>query len=259
MTTWKQFNQATGQPIGGAATTAWSYNAQRGWLSGKTYEGGAAGPAYQYFPSGRMKTQTLARGVSATYAYSAGGQVAAINYSDATPDVTLVRDIRGRLTGVTDGVGIRTFAYTAADEMMMEDFTAGLLDAVTITNQYDLLLRRDRNTLFVGGQQRNRVDLGYDAATGRLATVTKDLVRRARYSFVAGAPGVVEATTFEQLVSNAWQATQTGSRVFDGMDRLTDIRWGTGSGGAGSTTLARSQYGYNDINQRTMMTAIHVR
>ena len=76
MTTWT--NYAAGH---GAATTTWNYDLYRGWLSNKTYNGGAAGPAYAYTAAGRLKTRTWARGVGTTNSYDNAGGLSAVAYS----------------------------------------------------------------------------------------------------------------------------------------------------------------------------------
>ena len=48
MTNWTSFSSGAG-----ARVTTWNYDQYRGWLSSKTYAGGAAGPSYAYTSAGR--------------------------------------------------------------------------------------------------------------------------------------------------------------------------------------------------------------
>jgi len=93
----------------------------------------------------------------------------------------------------------------------------------------------------------------YEDLTGRLSTVTKNTTRRARYAYTSGAPGQVQAVIHESFASNAWQATDTGTRVYDGFERLTSIGWTTGTGN-NQATVASFAYLYNTANERTRTT-----
>jgi hypothetical protein len=105
----------------------------------------------------------------------------------------------GRVTTITDGIGIRSIAFNDRGQPLSEDFTAGILDPVKIENTYDTLGRRTQNTLLVNTQQRNAVAFGYEDLTGRLSTVTKNTTRRARYAYTSGAPGQVQAVVQREL------------------------------------------------------------
>src|SRR5262249_7711876 len=52
MTNWTA--SATGT---GARVTTWNYDAYRGFLTSKTYDGGAAGPSYTYTPAGHLASR----------------------------------------------------------------------------------------------------------------------------------------------------------------------------------------------------------
>jgi RHS repeat-associated protein len=251
MTTWKQFNSQTGQAIGGAATTFWAYDSARGWLTSKTYDSGQPGPSYQYYPSGKLKRRIWARGVGTLYTYTAGGELLKVDYSDNTPDVTYAYDRMGRPATITDAVGIRTFAYNVAGEMTDEDFTAGVLDPVHITNSYDAIWRKTQTAMTVNGQARNTVGYGFDQNTGQLSAVSMNSTRRARYGYLTGSPQQVNQLSYDQYANNAWTQTLTGGKTFDGLDRLAAVQW---SGSPSGTVLAQYAYTYNDANQRTSMT-----
>jgi hypothetical protein len=61
LTNWSNFAGSAG-----ARVTSWTYDSYRGFLTGKTYDGGAAGPGYAYTNSGRLASRTWARGTNAT-------------------------------------------------------------------------------------------------------------------------------------------------------------------------------------------------
>ena len=71
----------------------------------------ACGTAYSYTLGGKLATRTWARGIVTTYGYTPAGELALVDYADATPDVAYSYDRLGRQTQLTDGSGVRTFAY----------------------------------------------------------------------------------------------------------------------------------------------------
>ncbi|MBX3410800.1 MAG: RHS repeat-associated core domain-containing protein [Phycisphaeraceae bacterium] len=238
--TWQTFNFTSGQGTAGGATTTWTYSPARGWLTSKAYQG-QGGPAYEYWPSGRMKKRTWVRGVHTNYTYTSGGVLQAIDYSDSTPDVAYSYNRLGRLVGVTDGVGTRTLSYDDAGRMLEEDFTSGVLDPVQILNQYDQRLRRDHHQLKVGGTEVSHVQFGYETNSSRLASVTKNGTHRAEYAYLAG-DGLLHTTTYK--VSNA--AVGVVTRAYDRLNRLTQIQSDSTAGPDEEFT-----YTYNTANQRT--------
>ena len=71
----------------------------------------ARGPAYTYTADGKLLKRTWARGAVTDYSYTTAGELALVDYADATPDVGYSYDRLGRQTQLTDGSGVRTFAY----------------------------------------------------------------------------------------------------------------------------------------------------
>ena len=70
----------------------------------------ACGPAYTI--DGKLLKRTWARGAVTDYSYTAAGELALVDYADATtPDVAYTYDRLGRIAQVTDGSGTRTFSY----------------------------------------------------------------------------------------------------------------------------------------------------
>lgn len=66
----------------------------------------AKSTTYTYTQARQVWTRAWARGVSATYAYSATtGENTGINYSDTTQDLTYTYDRMGRVETTTDYAG----------------------------------------------------------------------------------------------------------------------------------------------------------
>jgi RHS repeat-associated protein len=91
--------------------TTWSYDQSTGLLTNKLYADGK-GTAYAYTPYGQLASRAWARGVTTTYAYTNGSSLAAVGYSDDTPDVAFAYDRLGRqVSAIVDGVSTNTYTY----------------------------------------------------------------------------------------------------------------------------------------------------
>lgn len=240
--TWQNFDEGAGSGSSGAATTTWNYDGQRGWLTSKQYNDGN-GPSYEYWPSGRLKKRTWSQGrnITTNYAYDASGAPSGIDYSDTTPDISYTYDRRGRLVGVSDAVGTRTLSYGDAGQMLIEDFTSGVLDPVRVENHYDGFFRRDWNKLFASNALRNQVEFAYETATLRLSRVIKDGADSAEYAYDAHS-NLVHTLT----VKHGTTAVTVGTKAYDNIDRLSSIAWH--SAGVADDSSA---YTYNTADQRT--------
>lgn len=121
-------------------------------LTRKIYPNGGA-ESMTYHPSGKPWVITNSRNQTTTYYWDANGNIAAIDYSDTSPDVFYTFDPFDRLQQVEDGTGITLFTYDAENRLL--------------TYGYDDL---DRRTLLQpqGGQA---VSYGYDSLN-RLRTIT---------------------------------------------------------------------------------------
>ena len=186
MKTWTNF------PSGNPATTTWNYDTYRGWLTNKTYDGGAPGPVYTYTAAGRLATRTWARGVTTIYSYNNSGDLSGVDYSDSTPDVAYGYDRVGRQTTVTNGSAVCAFSFNDVGELLAESYAGGRLDGLAVTNGYDALLRR--TAVALNNQPSTLVQYGYDAAS-RLATVTNGS-SAVIYAYLANSP-LVETVTFK--------------------------------------------------------------
>ena len=101
---------------GAGDETRWLYEDATGVLTNKVYADGK-GTAYSYTPDGQLASRTWARGVTTTYTYTNVSSLAAIDYSDDTPDVFFQYDRLGRMTSAIVA-GVSTNAYTYDPETL---------------------------------------------------------------------------------------------------------------------------------------------
>jgi RHS repeat-associated protein len=238
MTNWTAF------PATGTRVTTWNYNPSRGWLGSKTYDGGAAGPSYQYTPAGRLHSRTWARNTTTTYTYDNAGGLATVGYSDGTtPGVSYTYDRRGRPATVTQNGIQNTLSYNDANLLLSEAYSGGLLANLSVTSGYDQYLRRTSLTLNSQPSTLNSVSYGYDNAS-RLQTVTDNTTNTpysATYSYLANSL-LVSNIVFKQ--SSTTRMSRTNQ--WDYLNRLL----GVSSAPCAASALSFA-YSYNNANQRT--------
>ena len=239
MKTWQNYAGGAGTP----ATTTWNHDAYRGFMTNKVYDGGTAGPGYRYTPAGRLYQRTWARGITTTYNTNAAGEVASIDYSDSTPDVTYTHDRLGRQTTIVDGAGTHVLAYEPDGRLLVETNTAGILAGIGINSSYDALNRRSSLTL---NPQLSALttSYGYDGAS-RLIGVTNG-VNTASYSYIANSP-LVSQIEFK----NSGTTRMTTTKSYDLLNRLTAT---TNLPSADLAVLCN--YSNNNANQRVAITNI---
>ncbi|MGB0581440.1 MAG: RHS repeat-associated core domain-containing protein, partial [Limisphaerales bacterium] len=234
MTTWQDHATDSGK-----AVTTWNHHPQRGWLDSKQYDDGN-GPSYTYHPSGKLHTRTWVRGTAATYLYNSAGQLASVDYSDATPDIGYTYNRRGQQDQITQGAITTARTYTPAGKLETESYTGGPLNGLTVTNSFDSLQRRSRLQLLGTPNVQPESVFGYDDAS-RLSTVS-DGTHTGTYSYLANSP-LVEQIAFDQSGTTRMIST----KAHDFANRLTSIGHADGQ----AATLASRAYGYNAANQRT--------
>ncbi len=158
--------------------TTWSYDPATSLLTNKLYADGK-GPSYTYTADGKLASRIWARGVVTAYTYDGARQMTNINYSDNTPDVSFTFDRLGRQVAITDGQGMRAFAYNDALQLATETNSQGVL-----AYAYDPYGRR---TGFDWGAGYN-VRYGYDTV-GRFSSVSSSVQSASsvvQYSRLAG-------------------------------------------------------------------------
>ena len=239
MTNWSGF------PSSGARITTWNYNQYRGWLDSKTYDGGAAGPAYTYTLGGRLQTRAWARGVTTTYGYNWAGALASVSYSDSTPAVTTGYDRLGRVASTLRNGITTTMAYNTANEPLSESFSGGTLSGLSVTNGYDQYLRRSQLAALNSTTPFLQHSFSFDNAS-RLLTVTDNTgspAYSATYIYLAKSP-LVSQIVFKQGTTTR----MTTAKQHDYLNRLTSI-----SSAVGSSAIGNS-YACNNANQRIRST-----
>jgi RHS repeat-associated protein len=233
--TWQDYATSSG-----AATTAWNYHAQRGFLASKQHADGQ-GPSYTYTSGGRLQTRTWVRGVVTTYSYNSAGEVSAVNYSDATPDVTVSYDRRGRPKETMD-IGNRTMTYNDAGQPLTDTYLVNALSfGSSLQFGYDNLLRR---TALANKSLGTVHTSAYDPVS-RLQTVS-DGTYSARYTYVTNSLLLAEVA-FQQ----SGTTRMTTTRQYDNVNRLRSI-----VSVANGPEVARFEYAYNLANQRTSVTNV---
>jgi RHS repeat-associated protein len=234
MTNWSSF------PSTGPRVTTWSYEPYRGWLSTKTYDGGAAGPSYAYTPAGRLKTRLWARGIYTTNSYNIAGDLRAVTYSDATPGITNGYDRLGRQTSITNGSAVCLRKFDLAANLLSETWLGGPLDGIVVSNRFDSLLRRTNvSVLSAGSVLLSSTAYSYDSAS-RLHSVTSG-TNVAVYSYLANSPLVSQI-----FFTNGSTLRMTTIKQWDHLNRLTSI-----SSTPSVSSAVSFSYSYNDANQRT--------
>jgi hypothetical protein len=247
MTNWSNFSGGSG-----ARVTTWNYDAYRGFLTGKTYGGGTAGPSYTYTPAGRLQTRTWARTAGGsplvtTYGYDNAGGLATVNYSDGTTlNVTNTYDRLGRITQQSTLNYQLNSAYNLANEPVSESWSGGPLDGLSVNNSYDQFLRRTNLALNSSSSILASTAYGYDPAS-RLSTVS-DGTNNAAYTYLANSPLLSQITFKSNSVTQ-----MTASKTYDYLNRLTAI---SSTGSAGVPPAISFNYNYNSSNQRTRNTQV---
>jgi RHS repeat-associated protein len=236
--TWQNFGSSSG-----AAITTWNYDTQRGFLNSKRDQSNQ-GETYTYTSAGRLKTRASARGITSTNTYNFAGGLATVTYSDAaTPKLTFDYDRLDRPTNIVQSLSgqftnTTLLIYTSDGQLLSETNSTGILSGLSVTNNFDSLLRRSAVALNTQSSTLNQ--FLYDNAS-RLQTVTNGAVA-ATYSYLTNSP-FWETITFKQ----GGTTRMTTRRQFDNLNRLQSIL----STNASSATLGSFSYGYNNANQRT--------
>jgi RHS repeat-associated protein len=237
LTTWQDFAANAGQ-----AVTTWNYSPARGVLLTKRYADNS-GPSYTYKPSGRLLSRTWARGIITTYGYNAAGDPTGVDYSDATPDVTIAYDRAGRPKSRTDAAGICTWGYHTSGQLDSELYSGGPLAGLSLDRDFDSLSRLSFLSANSASSVLNQIGYGYDQAS-RLDTVTSGS-NTATYGYQPNS-SLVGSVTFAQNGSTRL----TTNKVYDNLNRLTSIS----SQPSALSSQLLSAYTYNSANQRTKAT-----
>jgi len=138
---WTQSTWPAAPPTGD--TTTWVYDEATGLLTAKT-DATSESVTYDYTTAGRMSDRYWARldtqsnPLKTSYAYSSlTGERTAVDYADATPDITYTFDRLGRLDVVTDATGSRDFDYAADLQLKSETIASFYGTDKRITRTYE--------------------------------------------------------------------------------------------------------------------------
>lgn len=247
-----------GASLAGDQTT-WTYDAASGLVTAKTDAAGNA-TTYTYTTDGRLASRTWARQVNGdplvtTFSYNALGSLLKVDYSDATPDITITYNRIGQPVTVQDAAGTRNFAYNA---------NLGLISE-TVSGIYNKTLTRTYTTAFGKGKvlsmsigNVNNYTYDYDTygRLNKIATPAGDFIytRPSDSDLVtamARPNNVTSNWTFEEhrnllsQVANGSVSTYTYTN--DVLGRRTNV---TRSGSAFSDTNILT-YGYNSRSELT--------
>jgi RHS repeat-associated protein len=205
------------------------------------------GAVYEYDPRGWLSKRTSARtqggggALFAIYSHNRLGELTGIDYNDATPDVSIIRDNKGRVTGVGDGTGGWTYVYDTYDRLEREICNA--------TNSA-LIYQRDsagRRTGYGYWDQTTGAwstwgGWGYDPSTGRINGVATP--EGWIFQFYEVGTNRPNETAFNGIISG---------RGYDSLGRLTDMGTWLEDFEAADPDLTRT-YTYDTAGRRNKMT-----
>jgi RHS repeat-associated protein len=233
--------------------TTWTYNI-RNQLTRKQYADGK-GTDYTYTPGGKLHTRTWARTVEGdplvtTYGYNDAGELTTTDYSDDTPDVTIVFDNLGRQQSITNGVATSVFAYDPATLALDTETISYDLNGDN-TPDFTRVLDRSRDTLGrdtgytlrsadVSSAPETQATYTYHATTGRLDTIRSGDVSSPQtfaYNYTPNSHLLATITGPVHTVTNTYEPTRN----------VLDIK----ENKAGTTIISKYDYLVNAIGQRT--------
>jgi RHS repeat-associated protein len=258
--TWQDKTAGTG-----VAVTTWTYDAYRGWLTAKRYEGRTTSVEYEYTPGGRLKLRRWERNASTggrlvtTYRHGipaesalglpVDGGLHRIEYGATavgTPEVRYTYDRAGRR--------ISTRQFNGATELRRVDWqpdetgafgTETLVESgattFTLTRGADSVLRPGSLTLQRTATNVLAMTYGYDTAS-RLTSVS-DGTLSATYAYQANSDLLSTIT-----LRNGATTRLTTTRVYDRWGRLQS-QWAVANA-ASVQPVVGSGYNYNAAGQR---------
>ena len=243
-------------------TTTWSYDEATGVLLQKTYADGK-GPSYDYFADGKLKTRTWARKdandnpLTTIYTYAPKGELAQVDYSDDTPDVSYTYNALGQQTSITDGAGTRIFSYNATSLNLIAENFAGTING-TLHRTHDAY-NRPTGYALVGAslatpspdeEVLTAATYGYDSH-GRFAQVTGNAVP-------SGAPSIAHslsplAFSYARVANSDLISTVTGPAhtVTNTYETNRDVLLSKQNATLSNAVVSQFDYSVNSIGQRT--------
>ena len=187
--------------------TQWGFDAATGLCTNKVYADGS-NVAYTYTPDGLPLRTTYASGRWKENSYDARRNLSGACHSDSSLDFSILSDVFGRVTNVTDAAGGEwRYEYGRGDSVLNEEFSGGP-DAVpaiacatnSISRTFDAVSRQTGSFLSVNGVAKGGVgysygddgllaDMSVTNAAGRAFTVAYSNLSARCYGYVITTPG----------------------------------------------------------------------
>ena len=239
-------------------TTTWTYDEATGVLLQKTYADGK-GPSYDYYADGALNIRTWARKdtsnnpLTTTYSYTARGELAQMDYSDDTPDVSYTYNALGQQTSITDGAGTRTFSYAATSLNLIAENFAGTVNG-TLHRAYDAYNRSTGYALAnaVGDDLLTAATYGYDTR-GRFAQVHGNAVPAGAPSIAHSLSPIASPFTYTRAANSDLISTVTGPAhtVTNTYETNRDVLLSKQNAALSNSIVSQFDYSVNPIGQRT--------
>jgi RHS repeat-associated protein len=241
--------------------TEWVYQAGTGLLTAKKDAAGM-GATYTYNAAGKIATRTWARGVSATYTYNTlgtpdtVGDLTGIDYSDATPDVSLTNyDRLGRPGSITQaGIGAESLTYhagKAAPNVRYYAANHSLLPGIGLRTLAPDAIGRPtgfNETADANVTTLRTVGYSYHATSGLFEKIT-DGSQNHTYAYHPNSSLI--STIHSNAGSTAWFRE---SRYYDTPGRLIGIRSDRMNGTSVAAAISAHGYDYDALGRRTKNT-----
>lgn len=229
--------------------TTWIYNT-RNQLTRKQYADGR-GTDYIYTTAGRLNTRIWARLISGsrlttTYGYNTAGELETTDYSDTTPDVTIVHDKLGRQQSVANGLATSAFIYDPVT-LALDKETVSYDTNLDGTPELIRVLDRSHDNLGrpTGFQLKNgtiiekQTTYGFNATDGRLQTVASAAVS---FSY-----GYLDNSSLVQSVTATAGAVHTVTNLWEPTRNVLASKQNK----VGTNVVSQYDYTVNSIGQRT--------
>jgi len=266
-------------------TYSWVHNAT-GQTTRKNYPDGSY-EAWTFDDARQRLTARTRSGAIATSTFDLRGRETAVNWSDATPDITRSFDAAGRLLTSSNGLSTSSYTYDIAGQQLTETQhlhgIAPTLPAYTISYTWDLDGRNDTVT-YPGGTVVSRtytprgqvetisegeppplVSYGYNPAgtranksleNGTVTTYSYDAAHQmTALSHHHGSAFQTRAYLYNSVGSRSAMQVDGGTwdvYGFDAVDQITSVKYQAASS-SGSTPQSTTTYDWDPVGNRELV------